>query len=53
VGQAARALGCAVLGFTSSGLPGPAGNQETFIWLAPPARGGVDDVEAAARQVEP
>ena len=31
-----------VLGFASSGLPGPAGNRETFAWLAEarPARGG-------------
>jgi 23S rRNA (cytidine1920-2'-O)/16S rRNA (cytidine1409-2'-O)-methyltransferase len=28
----------AVLGFISSGLPGPKGNLETFIRLAPPAR---------------
>jgi 23S rRNA (cytidine1920-2'-O)/16S rRNA (cytidine1409-2'-O)-methyltransferase len=53
VGGAARELGCAVLGFASSELPGPAGNRESFIWLAPLARGGVDDMEAAARQVEP
>jgi 23S rRNA (cytidine1920-2'-O)/16S rRNA (cytidine1409-2'-O)-methyltransferase len=53
VGEAARELGFSVLGFASSGLPGPAGNQETFVWLAPSARGGVDDIEAAARQVEP
>jgi 23S rRNA (cytidine1920-2'-O)/16S rRNA (cytidine1409-2'-O)-methyltransferase len=46
--------GAAVLGFASSGLPGPAGNQETFAWLAEPGRAGaVADVEAAARVVEP
>ena len=32
--QSARAQGAAVLGFASSGLPGPKGNQETFVWLA-------------------
>jgi 23S rRNA (cytidine1920-2'-O)/16S rRNA (cytidine1409-2'-O)-methyltransferase len=42
-----------VQGFASSGLPGPKGNLETFVWLAENARGGVEDVEAAARKVEP
>jgi 23S rRNA (cytidine1920-2'-O)/16S rRNA (cytidine1409-2'-O)-methyltransferase len=51
---AGESLGATVLGFASSGLPGPAGNRETFLWLAEPGRpGGVDDVEAAAREVEP
>ncbi len=40
VGQAALSLGAAVLGYYSSGLPGPKGNRETFIWLADPARPG-------------
>jgi 23S rRNA (cytidine1920-2'-O)/16S rRNA (cytidine1409-2'-O)-methyltransferase len=54
VGEAARDLGCAVMGFASSGLPGPAGNRETFAWLAEAGRAGaVDDVEAVARRVEP
>jgi 23S rRNA (cytidine1920-2'-O)/16S rRNA (cytidine1409-2'-O)-methyltransferase len=53
VGQAARELGAAVLGYASSGLPGPKGNLETFVWLAESARGGVDDLERAAREVEP
>jgi len=53
-GWAQASLGAAVLGFASSGLPGPAGNQETFVWLAEGGRpGGVADVEAAARGVEP
>jgi 23S rRNA (cytidine1920-2'-O)/16S rRNA (cytidine1409-2'-O)-methyltransferase len=38
VGQAALALGAAVLGYHSSGLPGPKGNRETFVWLADPVR---------------
>jgi 23S rRNA (cytidine1920-2'-O)/16S rRNA (cytidine1409-2'-O)-methyltransferase len=51
---ARESLGAAVLGFASSGLPGPAGNQETFVWLAEGGRpGDVGDVEAAAREVEP
>ena len=40
---AARELGAAVLGFASSGLPGPAGNRESFVWLGrgrPSGRGG-------------
>lgn len=54
VASCARELGAAVLGFASSGLPGPAGNRETFAWLAEGGRGGgVADLEAAAREVEP
>jgi 23S rRNA (cytidine1920-2'-O)/16S rRNA (cytidine1409-2'-O)-methyltransferase len=53
VGAAARDLGAAVLGYASSGLPGPKGNLETFVWLADSARGGVPDLLAAAREVEP
>jgi 23S rRNA (cytidine1920-2'-O)/16S rRNA (cytidine1409-2'-O)-methyltransferase len=55
VGVEARALGAAVLGYASSGLPGPKGNRETFLWLAETARGGLAeaDIEAAAREVEP
>lgn len=29
---------CAVMGFAPSGLPGPKGNRETFVWLAEPGR---------------
>jgi 23S rRNA (cytidine1920-2'-O)/16S rRNA (cytidine1409-2'-O)-methyltransferase len=53
VARAAEQLGASVLGFASSGLPGPKGNRETFAWLAEEGRPGVDDVEAAAREVEP
>ena len=54
VASAARSLGVAVLGFASSGLPGPKGNRETFVWLAETGRAGaVDDLEAAAAEVEP
>ncbi|HYV15374.1 MAG TPA: TlyA family RNA methyltransferase [Conexibacter sp.] len=53
-GEAARALGAAVLGFVSSGLPGPKGNRESFLWLAETGRAGaIDDIEAAALPVEP
>jgi 23S rRNA (cytidine1920-2'-O)/16S rRNA (cytidine1409-2'-O)-methyltransferase len=32
VSEAARELGLPVRGFASSGLPGPKGNRETFVW---------------------
>ena len=50
--RAAAASGLGVRGFASSGLPGPKGNRESFIWCV---RGdaGVANVEAAAREVEP
>jgi 23S rRNA (cytidine1920-2'-O)/16S rRNA (cytidine1409-2'-O)-methyltransferase len=53
VGEAAVGLGFALLGFASSELPGPKGNLETFAWIAEAGRGGVADIEAAARGVEP
>jgi 23S rRNA (cytidine1920-2'-O)/16S rRNA (cytidine1409-2'-O)-methyltransferase len=52
-GREAAALGASVLGFASSGLPGPKGNLETFVWLAERDRGSVGDLEAAAREIEP
>jgi len=53
VARAAQEAGASVLGFASSGLPGPKGNRETFVWLAEPGReGGVADLEAAAAAVE-
>jgi 23S rRNA (cytidine1920-2'-O)/16S rRNA (cytidine1409-2'-O)-methyltransferase len=54
VGRAARGLGAGVLGFASSGLPGPKGNRESFVWLAEGGRDGdLTDLDAAARRVEP
>jgi 23S rRNA (cytidine1920-2'-O)/16S rRNA (cytidine1409-2'-O)-methyltransferase len=54
IGEWAAARDHAVLGYASSGLPGPAGNQESFVWLAEGGRpGSVDSIEAAARRVEP
>lgn len=38
-GRAAIALGAALQGFVSSGLPGPKGNRESFMWLVDPAKG--------------
>jgi 23S rRNA (cytidine1920-2'-O)/16S rRNA (cytidine1409-2'-O)-methyltransferase len=55
VGELARdRLGLTVLGYASSGLPGPAGNRESFIWIAEAERhGGVGELESAARRAEP
>jgi 23S rRNA (cytidine1920-2'-O)/16S rRNA (cytidine1409-2'-O)-methyltransferase len=53
VARAGIELGASVGGFASSGLPGPKGNLETFVWLREGSRGGVADLEAAAREVEP
>jgi 23S rRNA (cytidine1920-2'-O)/16S rRNA (cytidine1409-2'-O)-methyltransferase len=53
VAGAARRHGATVLGFASSGLPGPKGNLETFVHLAEAGRQGeVEDLEAAAGRVE-
>ncbi len=57
VGEAALGLGASVLGYHSSGLPGPKGNRETFVHLAERGRGGgADGIEALrcmAEEVEP
>jgi 23S rRNA (cytidine1920-2'-O)/16S rRNA (cytidine1409-2'-O)-methyltransferase len=54
VAGSAREHGAAVMGFASSGLPGPKGNRETFVWLAEGGRDGArEDIEAAAAEVEP
>ena len=55
VGAAARdRLGLSVVGYAFSRLPGPAGNRESFVWLAEPGRpGAVADLEEAARSAEP
>ena len=54
VATEAQRLGEAVLGFASSGLPGPKGNRETFVHLAEAGREGeIADLEAAAAEVEP
>ncbi len=52
-GEAAVGLGASVVGYASSGLAGPKGNLESFVWLAEGPRGGVPDLAAAAREVEP
>jgi 23S rRNA (cytidine1920-2'-O)/16S rRNA (cytidine1409-2'-O)-methyltransferase len=54
VGEAALSAGAAVLGYWSSGLPGPKGNRETFIQLAEASRGGVaaGDLERLATEAD-
>jgi 23S rRNA (cytidine1920-2'-O)/16S rRNA (cytidine1409-2'-O)-methyltransferase len=52
VAAAARGLGLPVRGFASSGLPGPKGNRETFIWCGGEGP-GIEEIEQAAREVEP
>jgi 23S rRNA (cytidine1920-2'-O)/16S rRNA (cytidine1409-2'-O)-methyltransferase len=52
--HAVSELGASVLGYASSELPGPAGNRETFVWIAEGGReGALEDLEAAARRAEP
>jgi 23S rRNA (cytidine1920-2'-O)/16S rRNA (cytidine1409-2'-O)-methyltransferase len=57
VGAAALELGAAVLAYQPSGLPGPKGNLETFVWLAESGRrggaAGMEELERLALQVEP
>ncbi len=55
VGSTAIELGAAVIGYASSGLPGPKGNRESFAWLAESSRGGLGpaELETAASEVEP
>jgi 23S rRNA (cytidine1920-2'-O)/16S rRNA (cytidine1409-2'-O)-methyltransferase len=53
VARAASELGATVAGFAGSGLPGPKGNIETFVWLADGAREAVSDFERAVAEVEP
>lgn len=50
--SAAADAGLVVQGFASSGLPGPKGNRETFIWCRTAAE-SIADLEAAIAEVEP
>jgi 23S rRNA (cytidine1920-2'-O)/16S rRNA (cytidine1409-2'-O)-methyltransferase len=52
VAGAARGIGLHLRDFASSELPGPKGNRETFI-LCSLEGPGIEDVEEAAREVEP
>jgi len=51
VAEAALDLGLAIRGFAPSGLPGPKGNRETFVWCGG-AGAGIDDLEAAVGEVD-
>jgi 23S rRNA (cytidine1920-2'-O)/16S rRNA (cytidine1409-2'-O)-methyltransferase len=51
VARAAEGLGLAVRGFASSGLPGPKGNRETFVWCGGDRQ--IADIEAAIEAVDP
>lgn len=51
VGAAVQALPASVLAYASSGLPGPKGNLETFIWVTEAQRPGVADLERAVDEV--
>lgn len=51
VAEAARELDLSIRGFASSGLPGPKGNKETFVWCG--GEGAeVEDLEAAVAAAE-
>ena len=53
VAHAAQSLGASVMGFAPSGLPGPKGNRETFVWLAEAGRdGALADPAGATAEVE-
>jgi 23S rRNA (cytidine1920-2'-O)/16S rRNA (cytidine1409-2'-O)-methyltransferase len=51
VAEASSELGLAVRGFASSGLPGPKGNRETFVWCGGEGK-ELPDLEAAIAAVE-
>ncbi|HEV2997693.1 MAG TPA: TlyA family RNA methyltransferase [Solirubrobacteraceae bacterium] len=51
VALGARDLSAAVLGLHSSGLPGPKGNRESFLWLAEPGRTGAAREESEIRDL--
>jgi 23S rRNA (cytidine1920-2'-O)/16S rRNA (cytidine1409-2'-O)-methyltransferase len=51
-GEAARREGLSVQGYCSSGLPGPAGNRESFMWCTEAARAGEEDLTSAAQRTE-
>ena len=51
VAEAAQREGLAVRGLTSSDLPGPKGNRETFVWAS--RSGDAVDLDAALQEVEP
>jgi 23S rRNA (cytidine1920-2'-O)/16S rRNA (cytidine1409-2'-O)-methyltransferase len=53
VADAAGELGASVMGLAPSGLPGPKGNLETFLWLAEAGRAGaLQDVAGTVAETE-
>jgi 23S rRNA (cytidine1920-2'-O)/16S rRNA (cytidine1409-2'-O)-methyltransferase len=52
VARAATDLGLAVRGIASSGLPGPKGNRETFVWCGGQGE-PLSDLESTVAEVEP
>jgi 23S rRNA (cytidine1920-2'-O)/16S rRNA (cytidine1409-2'-O)-methyltransferase len=52
VARSAEELGLPVRGFASSGLPGPKGNRETFVWCGGEGK-PLADFEAAIEAVDP
>jgi 23S rRNA (cytidine1920-2'-O)/16S rRNA (cytidine1409-2'-O)-methyltransferase len=53
VAEAAQELGASVMGLAPSGLPGPKGNLETFLWLAERGRAGaLPDVAGTVAEME-
>jgi 23S rRNA (cytidine1920-2'-O)/16S rRNA (cytidine1409-2'-O)-methyltransferase len=51
VAHAARELGLPIRGFASSGLPGPKGNRETFVWCGGIGE-GISDLESAVGEAD-
>ena len=51
VAEAAQKEGLVVRGLASSGLPGPKGNRETFVWAA--RSGEAIELDSALEEVEP
>ena len=51
VAEAARDLGLPIHGFAPSGLPGPKGNRETFVWCGGEGE-GIEDLGAAIEKVD-
>lgn len=52
VAEAAASAGLVVRGLASSGLPGPKGNRETFLWCARSGQ-AIADLRGAIEEVEP
>jgi 23S rRNA (cytidine1920-2'-O)/16S rRNA (cytidine1409-2'-O)-methyltransferase len=53
VAESVQADGYSVMGYAASGLPGPSGNRETFVWIAEAGReGALQELETAARAAD-